>query len=137
MPEVSWDGKVCVATWKSPAGELRSLVSCAELMDGVSHTQSGARVGVRSLGFAADAVRFALDLLSQSRAEASPTLFAPCRLDHARVGWRVLRFLGKTFFAASLELTLRRPPSDASGPETLPSGKRFWLEPVLWQSSDR
>src|SRR5437588_13037950 len=71
------------------------------------------------------------------RAEASPTLFAPCRLDHARVGWRVLRFLGKTFFAASLELTRRRPPSDASGPETLPSGKRFWLEPVLWQSSDR
>src|SRR5947208_8278140 len=49
----------------------------------------------------------------------------------------VLRFLGKTFFAASLELTRRRPPSDASGPETLPSGKRFWLEPVLWQSSDR
>src|SRR5205809_7241362 len=74
MPEVSWDGKVCVATWKSPAGELRSLVSRAELMDAVSHTQSGAPVGVRSLGFAADAVRFALDLLSQSRAEASPTL---------------------------------------------------------------
>jgi hypothetical protein len=122
---------------RAAAGELRSLVSRAELMDAVSHTQSGAPVGVHSLGFAADAVRFALDLLSQSRAEASPTLFAPFRLDHARVGWRVLRFLGKTFFAASLELTRRRPPSDASGPETLPSGKRFWLEPVLWQSSDR
>ncbi len=90
---------------RAAAGELRSPVSRAELMDAVSHTQSGAPVGVRSLGFAADAVRFALDLLSQSRAEASPTLFAPCRLDHARVGWRVLRFLGKTFFAASLELT--------------------------------
>src|SRR6266576_1537413 len=122
---------------RAAAGELSVPISGTELMDAVSHTQSGAPVGVRSLGFAADAVRFALDLLSQSRAEASPTLFAPCRLDHARVGWRVLRFLGKTFFAASLELTRRRPPSDASGPETLPSGKRFWLEPVLWQSSDR
>src|SRR5947207_12838367 len=75
--------------------------------------------------------------VSQSRAEASPTLFAPCRLDHARVGWRVLRFLGKTFFAASLELTRRRPPSDASRPETLPSDKRFWIEPVLVSSSER
>src|SRR2546425_12621054 len=106
-------------------------------MHAVSHTRCGAPVGLHSLGFDADAVRLALDLLSQSRAEASPTLFAPCRLDHTRVGWRVLRFLGKTFFAPSLKLTRRRPPSDASGPETLPSGKRFWLEPVLWQLSDR
>src|SRR5436189_4773784 len=98
MPEVSWDGKVCVATWKSPAGELRSLVSRAELMDAVSHTQSGAPVGVRSLGFAADAVRFALDLLSQSRAEASPTLFAPCRLDHGKSWMESLTISGKNIF---------------------------------------
>ncbi len=116
---------------RAAAGELRSLVSRAELMDAVSHTQSGAPVEVRSIGFAGDAVRFALGLLSQFRAEASPTLFAPCRLDRARVDCRAHRFLEKTFFAASLELMLRRPPCDASGPETLPSGKCFWLEPVL------
>src|SRR5205809_6423376 len=97
--------QVCGIMEEPQRASLASQISGTELMDAVSHTQSGAPVGVRSLGFAADAVRFALDLLSQSRAEASPTLFAPCRLDHARVGWRVLRFLGKTFFAASLELT--------------------------------
>src|SRR5439155_11857897 len=49
----------------------------------------------------------------------------------------VLRFLGKTFFAASLELTRRRPPSDSSVPETLPCGIRVLLEPDFLQFSAR
>src|SRR5436190_20940934 len=71
MPEVSWDGKVCVATWKSPAGELRSLVSRAELMDAVSHTQSGAPVGVRSLGFAAPFVNYSSTQIARTPAVGS------------------------------------------------------------------
>src|SRR5205809_1395348 len=66
--------QVCGIMEEPQRASLASQISGTELMDAVSHTQSGAPVGVRSLGFAADAVRFALDLLSQSRAEASPTL---------------------------------------------------------------
>ena len=83
---------------RAAAGELSVPISGTELMDAVSHTQSGAPVGVRSLGFAADAVRFALDLLSQSRAEASPTLFAPCRLDHGKSWMESLTISGKNIF---------------------------------------